>query len=174
MKKKFIFAVIILMAIMPFKSKSQTFDYDPFVEMSVVDPETVLLTLNVIDKVMEPNRTCLLHEKNEIVKDLYEWSIVIEHKGRRFSVYYNFIDYPRANSSEEFDKQLKIYTRPIGTESLDSLDIISDYYINGSWDRAWMNNQEFDGLSLLESPAYYKKQEQYVFYLHEILDYFNE
>ena len=81
--------------------------------------------------------------------------------------------------NQDWDSSLILYVRPEGSEGPDSLKIFRDDYLNGSWDRAWMNGQELDGEYLDggyqdRSNKYDDIQNEFIRYLKFALEYFGK
>jgi len=65
-------------------------------------------------------------------RELYQWHVVFSHRGKRYSIYYQWDIVSRANYwNYNF---LRISVRPEGTHGYDDLVSYKDYHLNGSWD----------------------------------------
>lgn len=155
---------------------AQLMNFDPYPAMARIDSETAVLVRSLLREVGSPTKKCLLQSKKEIFEDVWESLIVVETQGLRFSVYYEASDYYQISGifNQDWDSKLTIYVRPERSEGPDSLQIFRDDYINGSWDRAWVDGQELDGEYLYDSKTYDDVQMKYICYLQMIIAYFEK
>jgi len=163
-------------------SQAQLMGYDPYPAMGRIDPKAAALVKTLAREVEYPTRACLLQSKEEVYEDIWESFVVIKSHGLRISVYYQSSSYYQNSGvlfNQDWDSSLILYVRPEGSEGPDSLKIFRDDYLNGSWDRAWMNGQELDGEYLDggyqdRSNKYDDIQNEFIRYLKFALEYFGK
>lgn len=136
-----------------------------------IDEQGIILARKLANTLTNTDKRFLL--SGDVATDvpgLYQKFFVFIHKGKRFSVYYQWQAGEPSLINDEF---ISVYVRKEGSDGPDDLQGYRDYHLNGSWDehctgiyRYWAETEE---------SSYFDNeiQKEYLSAVREALSYFN-